>query len=474
MMSNKNVLIIHTDEHVYSFLGCMGNKQVKTPNIDSLANEGFLFTNSYSCNGVCVPSRASLMTGRYPIATGVGCNEQKLSPHEITMGRIFKSAGYSTGYFGKTHYGLSNEDVRKDGWDTTFLWQEEYNEFLKKNNVNVHYPEKQEIRRDDIRYWNIGSSNIPNEYYFENVIADKAVDYIKGQKDNKFLCFVGNIAPHGPFSPPKPYDTMYNPDDMELAPRFENELENKPPEFIRWVKQNQKYVTEKELKIYMAHLYGLISLVDDNVGKICKALKEAGTYDNTIIIFTCDHGDFSGKYGILGKSWCMDECLVRTHLVVSHPEHRKSCGQKIDALVENVDILPTILDYAGIKQHGRMQGKSFMPVILGEKEKTKEEVYAYNEHHTSDAHLHQTMIRKGKWKLVQSHNFKGELYNLEEDPAEATNLIDNPVCKEIINGLREKILTWHIGNLGTFFDTENNSYWEESVNFYDEKNFLGG
>ncbi|MHC4872784.1 MAG: sulfatase-like hydrolase/transferase, partial [Planctomycetota bacterium] len=156
---NKNVVIIHTDEQVYSFLGCMGNKQVKTPNIDALAEEGMLFTNSYACNGVCVPSRACLVTGRYPIATGVSCNEQSLNPTELTIGRIMSDGDYKTGYFGKTHYGINDNEVRKDGWDSTFLWHKEYNEYLQANGINVKYPEKQEIRSKDIRHWNIGKSN---------------------------------------------------------------------------------------------------------------------------------------------------------------------------------------------------------------------------------------------------------------------------------------------------------------------------
>ncbi|MHC4873683.1 MAG: sulfatase family protein, partial [Planctomycetota bacterium] len=222
----------------------------------------------------------------------------------------------------------------------------------------------------------------------------------------------------------------------------------------------------------MACIYGLITLVDDNVGKVVKAIKEEGLYENTMIIFTCDHGDFSSKYGIIGKSWSMDDCLMRTPLIISHPEHRKASVN--ESLVENIDILPTILDYTGVRGHDRIQGTSLLPIVKGEKEKVKDAIFANNEFHTEDAHLHQSMIRAGKWKFVQSQNFKGELYNLEDDPNEVFNLVNEEEHKELITELKEKLLYWHVGQSGTFFDTINNSYWEVRTNFYDETKFTGG
>jgi len=468
-MKKPNVLIIHTDEHVSTFLGCMGNSKVQTPHIDKLAGEGVFFQNAYTCNGVCIPSRGTLLTGRYPIAHSVTCNEIKLPESEVMMSERFKDAGYATGYFGKTHFGRPDEKIAEYGWMESFLFQEQYNNYLKENGLNIHYPEGKEIRRPDIRYWNIGRSNIPLEHYFEKVIADHAIDFIKRHKEKPFLCFVGNIAPHGPLTPPAPYDTMYKPDELELAPRSETELENKPPEFVKWVTQNQKYVNEKELKIYMAFLYGLITLVDDQVGRLVEALKENGIFDDTLVIFTSDHGDFSSAYGILGKSWCMDDRLMKVPLVMRYPSFKRRGA--IDSLTENVDILPTVLDLAGVEIPERVHGESMMPFLKGETDSLKEEVYGYNEFNTSTDHLSESMVRWGKWKFVQSSSFKGQLYDLEEDPFETKNLVDEAQHQRLVAELKQKLLLWHIRHAGGYFDTGKAGYWEDRVNFYDETKF---
>jgi arylsulfatase len=471
-MKKKNIVIIHTDEHVFSFLGCMGNRQVKTPNIDQLAANGMRFDNAYTCNGVCMPSRASLLTGRYPVATGVTCNEQRLPAAEKIMGEYFVEAGYRTGYFGKTHYGRDDKKLGDDGWQESFAWQLDYRKYLDEQKIAICYPERSEIRMPEIRYWNIGPSNIPYEHFFEKVIADRAIEFIGNNSAEPFLCFVGNVAPHSPFTPPEPYASMYDPDKLDLAPRADNELENKPPEFIRWIEQNRKYANEQELKIYMAMIYGLITMVDDQVGRIVSALKEQGVYDDTVIIFTSDHGDFSSAYGIIGKSWCMDDRLMRVPLIISHPDYRTVVVN--DSLTDNTDILPTLMDIAGIVPPERIHGVSLLPVIAGETDAVREQVFGFNEFHTRENHLHQGMLRQGKWKLVQSNNFKGELYDLDTDPYETTNLIDLPEHCKLIIKLREALLRCQIRYSGGFYDIGNAGYWEDKVNFYDEKLFSGG
>jgi arylsulfatase len=472
LKKKKNVVLIHTDEHVWTFLGCMGNNEVKTPNIDALAATGIIFDTSYACNGVCMPSRACLLTGRYPTGHGITSNAQNLPDSEKIMGQYFSSAGYSTGYFGKTHYGRY-DDMQGDGWQESFIWHEEYNAYLKENNIDIHYPERSDIRHPEVRYWNIGTSNIPYEHYFEKVIADKTIDFINNNKNNPFLCFVGNIAPHNPFSPPKPYDTMYRPEDVSIEPIYETELENKPVAFSRWVEQNKKYTTEAELKIYIANIYGLITLVDDQVGRIVKALEEAGIYDDTMIIFTSDHGDFSSAYGIIGKSWCMDDRLMRVPLIVSHPGFRDT-PRVSSELNENVDILPTIMDYCGIKTPIALQGKSMLPLIEGKTSKHKDAIFGLNYFYNAETHLTQTMIRCGTWKLVQSNDFRGELYDMENDPREINNLIGLPEHKALIADLRERMLRWHIKTSGTTVsDGAIEKCWEVRSNFYNEKKFTG-
>ena len=467
----RNIVLIQTDEHVYSMLGIMGDPVVRTPNIDALARGGAtVFDNSYTCNGVCVPSRVCLMTGRYPTAHGVVENEVNLPPDEDTMGHVFERGGYDTGYFGKTHFGRDANDMAAEGWRTSFT-RGQYNEYLRDRGIDARYPEPR-VANSNLEYWQVGRSAIPNEHYFENVISDRAVEFVRQKRDEPFLCYVSCVAPHGPFTPPAPYDTMYDPAEVRLMPRHEGDLAGRPPAMVKWVEQNRKYVTEEELRIYQAISCGLITLVDDNVGRIVAALKDAGLYENTLVLFTTDHGDFGTRYGIFGKSWCTIEQIIRTPLIVSVPGCRENMD-RADALVENVDILPTLMDFAGIDRSRKVQGASLMPILTGQQNTVKDAVFAHGLFENGGWMMGQSMVRSGDWKLVQSSGFGGELYNLKDDPWELRSRVDDPEAQSVLADLRARLLDWHVSNTGGWFDVANARFWEEETCFYDETAFCG-
>lgn len=471
--SPRNMVLIHTDEHVWSFLGCMGNVEVRTPHLDALAAGGMRFDAAYACSGVCVPSRASLLTGRYPVGHGITCNVQELAESERTLGHYLAAAGYRTGYFGKTHYGGHDDDMARDGWQESFIWQQQYNAYLRAQGVAASYPEGRQVRHPGMRYWNVGTSEIPGEHYFEKVIADQAIAFVRRHRQEPFFCFVGNIAPHGPFTPPRPYDRMYAPESLTLEPTGSWSPVNKPPAFVRWVEQNRKYVNAAELRLYLAHIYGLITLVDDQVGRIVRALQEEGLYDQTLIVFTADHGDFSSAYGIIGKSWCMDDRLMRVPLIVSHPGWRGQ-GRVSAALTENVDLVPTLLEYAGVAVPPAVHGRSLLGLLEGRTATHKSQVFGHNYFYDSTDSLRQTMLRQGRWKFVQSHNFKGELYDLENDPRELDNLIDRPEQAGRVRAMRDDILRWHLENCGSPVSRDAIAQcWEVRSHFYDESRFNG-
>lgn len=467
----RQIVMIHTDEQVWSFLGCMGHREVRTPHIDALAATGVRFDTAYACSGVCVPSRASLMTGRYTIAHGINCNVQELPESERTLGHYLSSAGCHTGYFGKTHYGGHDDDMQRDGWQESFIWQKQYNDYLRAHGVPVSYPEGRKIRHSEMRYWNVGTSEIPYEHYFEKVITDQAIGYIRRHRSEPFFCFVGHIAPHGPFTPPSPYDTLYAPEALTLEPTGTICPENKPPAFIRWVEQNRKYINAAELRLYLAHIYGLITLVDDQVGRVVQALKDERIYDQTLIVFTTDHGDFSSAYGIIGKSWCMDDRLMRVPLIISHPDYREQ-GRVSSVLTDNVDILPTLLEYSGVTVPPAVQGRSLLGLLQGRTTAHKDKVFGNNYFYDSTDSLRQTMLRQGRWKYVQAHNFKGELYDLEEDPRELSNLVDRPEQADRVRAMRDEILRWHLEYSGSPVSRDAiEQCWEVRSHFYDESRF---
>ncbi|MCF6177655.1 MAG: sulfatase-like hydrolase/transferase [Victivallaceae bacterium] len=468
---NKNIVIIQTDAQPYSWLGITGDGQIETPNLDLLAEEGILFTESHSCSGVCVPSRAALMTGRYSIAHGVTNNFIDLPEAELQMGQIFSAAGYKTGYFGKTHFGWDDQNMPAGGWQEHFLWGEEYNNYLRANGISTVYPEGNEIKKQT-KYWPFGQSNIPIAHYFENVIADKALDFIRHHKNEQFLLYLSNIAPHAPITPPGHYATMYNPDDIELLPRHEQELKDKSSGFTRWISQLQKYITSDDLRVFIALGYGLVSMVDANVGRLIKLLKAENIYDDTIVIFTSDHGDFASQYGVLGKSWSMSDALIRVPLIVSHPQYRHT-GRKVDALVENIDVLPTIMEYAGIPIPGIIQGKPFSRLISGEVGELKDYIFAYDQGNELSRHDHSVMVKNSKWKLVYNSDDSMELYNLKADPLENINLIKDKRFKAIAAELERKVLHWFLEYSEGAYRKEAVDYWVDECCFYDEAKFNG-
>lgn len=464
MDQSRHILIIHTDAQMHRWLGAAGNDEIATPNLDRLAADGTMFRQAYAASGVCVPSRCSLFTGRYPIAHGVANNFSTLHANEPSMGHHFAEAGYDTGYFGKTHMGRSAAD---DGWRSRFLVGD-YKQYLEDNGINATYP-KQQLPEKRTRYWNVGRSPIPSEHYFENVVTDRAIDFLQMPRSNPFLCFVSYVAPHGPFTPPAPYDRMYDPQSLTLEPRTEDELAGRPPETVRWITQNQKYLNEDELRETLAAMYGLISLVDDNVGRLIETLKSQGLYERTLIVFASDHGDYGTRYGIIGKSWSMNDELLRIPLIVSCPGWRD--GHASNALVQNIDIHPTLLEYAGLEAPVKMQGRSLLPLMRGEVDRVRDAAFAYQQNEYSGGQLFSSMIRTPRWKFVASGEDREELYDMDADPMERRNLARDAEHAEQAQAMRNKLLHWHIEQSGHFYHTQGADYWEDRTAFYDETRF---
>jgi len=464
----KNILILHTDAQMQQWLGAAGNSEIHTPHLDQLAREGVYFPNAQTCSGVCMPARAALMTGRYPVANGVTCNEQVLPATEKTMGQYFDEAGYATGYFGKTHFGIGNgpEAMAQHGWQEYF-GVADYNQYLRENGLDLRYPEKRVADRR-ARYWNLGPSAIPEEHYFEKVVADRALEFLQRPHERPFLCVASWIAPHGPFTPPGRFAEMYDPAKLTLAPRSANELENTPEAFARWVTQNQKYVNEAELRVFLSLVYGLISLVDEQVGRILEALRAAGLLENTLLLFASDHGDFGTGYGIFGKSWNMIDPLIRIPLIARAPNGK---AQTFDGLVENIDFLPTMLEYSGLPIPASVQGKSFWPLLAGEEWTAKPACFAFNSYESSRYRLAQATIRRDNWRLIVGENGPDQLYNVPNDPWNLQNVASEH--EDVVRALKDQLLRWQIGATGLGYNRETANFWEDTTLFWDETKFTG-
>ncbi|HRJ72484.1 MAG TPA: sulfatase-like hydrolase/transferase, partial [Terrimicrobiaceae bacterium] len=307
--------------------------------------------------------------------------------------------------------------------------------------------------------------------YFERVIADRAADFVRRHRDRDFLCFLSMVAPHGPFTPPERILRGFSAGDIPLRPRSPHELEGKPPAFQRWIRQNQAYLNDAELGHFLAVMAALVALVDEQVGRILDVLEEEGIAEETLIVFTSDHGDFSSAYGVIGKSWCMDDLLLRIPLIVAGPGGL--AGSSSAALVQNCDILPFLLEYSGLSCPVKVQGRSFGGSFADPSQAHRDAVFACQSNEFSGGRLVQSMVVRDGWKYVESTPECPQLFDLINDPMEWVNLAGRRDTADRELALRGDLLQWHLEVSGGFFRPEVAGFWEDETCFYNEKLFTG-
>jgi len=433
MNSKPNILFITTDMHRFDQVGCNGNADISTPNIDALASSGTRFTRAFANNPVCTPSRTSMLTGQVPSEHGARWNGVGMRPCEATVTRQLQDAGYETGLAGKMHWGDEGPDYGLD-----------YANILDGDGVLIG--KASTTYQDKLRSWfgddvpdvrnnpeyepSFGAVASPLELaqHEDSFVADATIEFLQSRDRKKpFFFWASFPGPHLPLDPIAPWDTMYDPAEIPLPVIDPLELENKPPE-QRAFQQNTdrdtglgdyRRVTGDPalLRRFLSHYWGKISMVDHLIGRITSALAELGDTNDTVIVFTSDHGDFAGHHGLMFKSAFMYDDLLHVPLIISAPGRWEP--QTIDAFVEEIDLPRTFLSLASVEPTRPMQGDSLLPLLDGECESQKDVVYAEA--------VNQRMIRTADWKLVHyAGRPYGEVYNLAEDPEELVNLYDDP------------------------------------------------
>jgi arylsulfatase A-like enzyme len=443
--AKPNILFLVADEYRHDCLGVAGHPIVKTPNFDRLARDGVRFTQAYVASPVCSPSRATMFTGRYPQAHGVRSNGMPFSEGEIVLPKLLRSQGYTTAMFGKSHLQLAADsfdeaEITAGGDGPAYLAFLRASGQMLQGNSNTAAvpgslvaPEKTPLR--------IGTSVLPEDKFPEAWAASRAVDFIRAQqgKDKPWFLFVSMLKPHSEFVIPAPFDKMYAAKDMPLPKTFRPELPL-PDNFAAGEgveegaaktgkKKREKavgpgsparlFINDADiLREVTAHYYGAVSLVDKHMGRILAALDELGIRDNTIVVFTADHGNMLGERNRMFKG-VMYESSARVPLLLRAPG-RVPGGKVNDAVVDNTTIMPTLLELAGLPIPPRVQGKSLAPLMRGSG-RAPEAAYSY---------LSDKMVRQGDWKLIvplaRSRSGKPELYNVVRDPGEQTNLHGKP------------------------------------------------
>ena len=437
-----NVLFIISDDLTATAVSSYGNKVCKTPNIDKLASEGVRYTKAYCQYPVCGPSRASFMSGYYPHATttfGYVSGRENIGDGRNTWSQLFKENGYFTARVSKIfHMGISKDIVNgSDGQDDPASWNEKYNskgpEWQTEGEAElVQGNPDGKIKRKHGNVMQIVKAEGDDLIHSDGKTAKKACELIRKHKDEKFFLAVGLIRPHVPFIAPKSYFDPYPFAKIILPKKVEGDWDDIPKRGINYVTSvNGKMSIEQQQKAVAAY-YASVSFMDEQVGKVLKTLKEEGLEDNTIVIFTSDHGFHLGEHDFWMKVSLHEES-ARVPLIIKVPGKKPAV---CNSFVELIDMYPTVAELAGLNYSEHIQGKSLVKTLDNPKQEVRDMAFSVSQGGRT------FLLRTVKWAYIQyDEDAKSgiELFNMESDPKQYTNLAYNPEYSEIVDEFQQKL-----------------------------------
>ncbi len=434
--AKPNILLISADEMVPMLLGAYGHPVVKTPHLDRLAQQGVRFDAAYANNPLCAPARAAMLTGMYSSNIRVYDNAAPLASDIPTINHYLVNHQYETVLSGKVH----------------FVGPDQLHGFQRRL-IESHYPA-------DFRWVKSREEKIPRPH-FENYIASglkidqpthgleldelahgKAIEYLQEHDETQpFFLMVSYNFPHEPFAPPQRYWDMYKDAEIQL-PEFPENWQDKLSMMDRWLRRHSGTdrvdvtVPESIREVRRAY-YALYTYIDDKVGELLSALKDKGLDNNTIVVFTSDHGDMIGEKGMVQKR-SFNEWSARVPLIIKYPDHRFAGTQQATP-VSLVDIMPTMLDWAGIPNDRRLMydGSSLVPLMDGTPDDNR---FAIIENHSEGVYTTCFSVVKSGYKYNWFTGYGAQLINLNDDPGEWNNLSGQREYAGLENELRQYIL----------------------------------
>ena len=457
-----NILWVMTDQLRRDCVGAYGSRGGRTPHLDSLAEDGVVFDRFYSTCPLCIPARSSLHTGRYPhscgsLINGFGPVQDKsasvLNEGEVTVDEVLAEGGYHLGHVGVDHVRTEPPERRRGGF-AEFISRKEHGAYLEERGLEQpsmwdHQkacPTRIADEVHEIRFSapNPGRHPFEAEDYFDCYCAREGARFIReAPEDRPFALFLFLWMPHPPFVIPEPYYSMYSPGDVDPPPTLMAEQTGKPPMHLEHLpgQVGADPTREEWLESWAAYL-GCVALADDCVGTALGALEETGRSDDTLIVFHPDHGEMLGEFSYFQKMLCY-ESSIRLPLIISPPGGASGLrGQ----LCSHIDIMPTLLDYAGLAAPEQVQGTSLRPTIDDPRAPGPAEVFSeYSGNAALDVYQRAVMTERHKY-IWNMGGFE-ELYDLEQDPWETTNLAGREGCAAIEAELRMRLEAW-MGDTG--------------------------
>ena len=459
-----NILFLYSDDHAAHAIGAYGGRLAElnpTPTIDRLASEGVLLTNAFCTNSICTPARATILTGQYSHVNGVTAFNA-LPPDKHALPKLMRQAGYETAVIGKWH--LKVEPEAFDYYAVLPGQGSYFNPTLRVRGPKP-WPENTVQRRGY------------NSLHSSDVVTRHTLEWLKGRKAEKpFFLMCQFKAPHDNFENAERYDFLYDgveiPEPVSLRKRGNHGPVGKPL-FGTSVGQRNKrrnmghhMFVDRELDAdayldqsyqrYLKKYLRCVRGVDDSIKRILQELEKSGDLENTIVVYSSDQGFMLGEHDYIDKRWMYEQSL-RIPLIIRYPKAFPA-GRRIDAIINNTDIAPTLLEMAGVEAPDDMQGRSFLPMLQGKpapgdwRKATYYRYWLHMTHHDNPAHLG---IRTADHKLIFFYGLKldtfgvdrkakptepyWEFYDLTQDPGEMNNLINDPAYADVISGLRGQL-----------------------------------
>ena len=450
-MRRPNILIIYTDQQRWDALHANGNPDIRTPNLDRLAQEGVNFDHFYVQNPVCMPSRVSFLTGQYPATLGITHMGVPVPPETMALPRLLRNSGYRSANIGKLHFlphaNRDHREVHPDyGFDHLEIsdepgpYEDAYRAWVRRtapdqlDHLSVGLPPAAETWYRMMRVQDtvvhpqerFPKHPIPfpgrDDVTHTAFVAERTIDYLRDRtaSPEPFMCIAGIYSPHSPWVAPQRFIDMYDPQALTL-PAFPPEVEEK---------RGPGNCDDDELRRARQGYYAMVSEVDHHVGQMLDALDASGLADNTIVVFTSDHGEWLGEHLKYGKGYPGHDCVSRVPLLVRMPGAAN--GRRVSHLVEGVDVVPTLLEAAGAPVPPHVQGRSLLPLLNGSDDPVRDSA----------------LMEFAGWKMITTQEFRyvahadGQefLYDLREQWGEYRDVSEGPKYAADLSEHRRRLL----------------------------------
>ncbi len=427
-----NIVFLFSDEHTGTVMGNSGHPIVRTPHLDRLSEQCYTYDNAYCNSPICTPSRLSMLTGRYPHQIETWDLGAILDRRHKTWGDYLTEAGYETVLCGRTHF---NGADRLLGFSDRLL-----DDLPRWRNTKGNPPRRTaDARRGSNSHVAECGPGDHEHTRYDRKVTDLAVDFLQRKaaspSDNPFLLYCGFMHPHFPLIAPPEFFSWYDPDTLDLPDTWNEPLESQHPviQHHRWAWRNDIPPPEDTVRCALACYYALVSSLDAQIGRILEAIDTSPLHENTVVIYTSDHGEMAGSHGIWQKQ-CFYESAVKVPLMMRLPSGETG---RVKQNVSLVDVLPTLLEIVGLEKPSDLPGDSLLEIARHQPNETPRAVLS--EYHHMGMLNAGFMLKQGDYKLCHYVGSQPQLFNVDVDPLENDDLALNPEYAAIRSGLKDAL-----------------------------------